>query len=219
MKSVNKNLAMVLMGIVAMSTGGVYALTQEVQATQSTQGTTVGQEIPVMLGHLQIVAKDKYGNIKAYRQTDNLVVSNGLNETINYLFGSALQHTSDTTLGLVKYVGVGTSATAVSYSDIGLNSPQSSKRTGTVTAIAPSVGSSGEGAQIAATWTGGGTGALNNNTASAVNIVEAGLFDSNANSTNTSAANSNMYAHQTFSAIAINSGDSLTVTWKITFAG
>jgi hypothetical protein len=216
MKSVNKNLAMVLMGIVAMSTGGVYALTQEVQTTQSTQGTTVGQEVPVILGHLQIVAKDKYGNIKAYRQTDNLVVSNGLNETVNDLFGSALQTTTDTTLGTVKYVGVGTSNTAVSYKDVELGAQQSSKRTGTVTAITAG-GGSGMGAQIAATWTGGGTGALNNNTGSAVNIQEAGLFDTATNSTTGTA--SNLYAHQTFSAIAINSGDSLTVTWKITFAG
>jgi hypothetical protein len=216
MKSVNKNLAMVLMGIVAMSTGGVYALTQEVQTTQSTPATTtVGQEIPVILGHLQIVAKDKYGNIKAYRQTDNLVVSNGLNETVNYLFGSGLQSTTDTTLGTIKYVGVGTSATAVTYKDVELNAQQSSKRTGTVTAINAG-GGGGMGAQIAATWTGGGTGALNNNTGSAVNIQEAGLFDSPTNSTTGTA--SNLYAHQTFSSIAINSGDSLTVTWKITFA-
>jgi hypothetical protein len=213
MKSVNKNLAMVLMGIVAMSTGGVYALTQEMQTTESTQATTtVGQEMPVILGHLQIVAKDKDGNIKAYRQTDNVVVSNGINETINYLFGTGTQTVTDATAGNFKYVGVGTSATAVSYKDLALGSQQSSKQLGTVTAITAN-GGTGMGAQIAATWA---AGKLNNNTGSPVNIQEAGLFDNPTNSTNGAA--SNMYSHQTFSAIAINSGDSLSVTWKITFS-
>lgn len=214
MKSINKNLAMILMGVVAMSTGGVYALTQNVLAPQAST-TATGTENAVALGHIVIVAKDKDGNIKAYRQTDNIVVNNGLNATVNDLFGAGTLLTTDATVGTFKYVGVGTGTNPAVYNNQALQTQQSSKQLGTVTAIGesntPALGD-GMGAQIAATWA---AGKLNNNTGSPVSITEAGLFD---NQVNGSGSASNMYARQQFSAISINSGDSLSVTWKITFA-
>jgi hypothetical protein len=206
MKTSHRNLAMILMGIVALSTSGVYSLTSNAQ-TQTGLGTT---EHPAILGHIVAVVKDNDGNIIAYRQTDNLVMSNGKNATSNVLFGST-QATSSATVNKFQYVGVGTSATAVAYTDTGLGTQRGNKVLGTVTNI-NSGGGSGMGAQIASTWA---AGKLANNTSTSTTIQEAGLFDAFANAT----ASSNMYAHQVISpGISMGTGDTLTVTWKITFS-
>lgn len=207
----HRNLAMILMGVVVMSTSGVYSLTQSVP-TQTNTGTT---EQPVVLGHLELVTKDKDGDIKAYRQTDNLVVSNGLNSTINDLFGSALQTTSAATVKTFDYVGVGTSNTAVAYTDKILTAQVSNRQLGTVTAINAG-GGTGMGAQIVASWA---AGKLANATQTTTTVQEAGLFDAGNTSNTITSAMANMYAHQVITpGIALGTGDTLTVTWKITFS-
>lgn len=207
----HRNLAMILIGVVVMSTSGVYSLTQSVPAQAGT-GTT---EQPVVLGHIELVTKDKYGNIKAYRQTDNMVVSNGLNATVNDLFGSALQTTSASTVKTFSYVGVGTSNTAVAYTDTLLTAQRGNRLPGTVTAIQAG-GGTGMGAQIVATW---GAGKLANASSTTTTIQEAGLFDAG-NTTNTPTSSmANLYAHQVISpGISLGTSDTLTVTWKITFS-
>ena len=196
------------MGVIALSTSGVYSLTQNVQ-TQTNAGTT---EQPVILGHIVAIVKDPNGNIKAFRQTDNLVVSNGLNSTVNALFGAGTQTlSSGTSPGTFKYVGVGTGSTAVAYTDTGLQTQRGLKHLGTVTAITAS-GGTGMGAQIVANW---GAGILANSSSTSTTINEAGLFDSTANAT----SSSNMYAHQIISpGISMGTADTLQVTWKITMA-
>src|SRR5713226_8535919 len=114
MTTPNKNLAMVLIAVVVVSTGGVFAFTEN---TQPQQTTTSLKGAPVVLGHIELVAKDSQGNIIAYRQTDNLVVSNGLNATINQLFQNTLQPTSQATVNKFNFVGVGTGAVAPVYTD------------------------------------------------------------------------------------------------------
>jgi len=215
MKISQRNLAMILMGVVAMSTSGVYSLTQSMQTTQTGSGMT---EQPVVLGHIEAIVKDQNGNIKAYRQTDNLVVSNGLNATVNKLFGPTSgttgfpQPTSiNGTAGQFQYVGVGTSNTAVAYTDSALTAQRASKLLGTVTGIRAG-GGTGMGAQIVATWA---AGKLANASSTTTTIQEAGLFDSGANAT----SSSNLYAHQVISpGISLGTSDTLTVTWKITFS-
>jgi hypothetical protein len=218
MKLSHRNLAMILIGVIVMSTSGVYSLTQSAQ-TQASSRTT---EQPFVLGHIEVALKDPNGNIKAYRQTDNLVVSNGLNATINKLFGPTsgttgfVQNTSvNGTAGTFNFVGVGTSASAVASTDTGLGGTGTTQRgnkvLGTVTTIR-SGGGTGMGAQIAATWA---AGKLANASSTSTTINEAGLFDAFANAT----SSSNMYAHQLISpGISMGTGDTLTVTWKITFS-
>lgn len=209
MKISHRNLTMILIGVVVMSTSGVYSLTQSAQTTQTNSGTT---EQPVILGHIVAIVKDQNGNIKAYRQTDNLVVSNGLNSTINALFGSGTQTISSGTFpSTFKYVGVGTDNTAAAHAQLGLVAQRGLKHIGTVTAITVANGDTGEGAQIQANW---GAGILANSSSTSTTIQEAGLFDSTANGTTTS----NMYARQVISpGISMGTADTLQVTWKITF--
>ena len=202
MKISQRSMAMILMGVVVMSTSGVYSLTQNVQTTQA---GSLAPESPVLLGHIVAVAKDQNGDIKAYRQTDNLVVSNGLNATSNALFGTT--QTTTTTVGTFKYVGVGTTGGSVNYKDTTLNAQRGSHLSGTVTNIQAG-GGTGMGAQIAATWP---AGRLANASSTTTTINEAALFDGG-NGTN-------LYAHQVISpGIALGTADTLTVTWQITFS-
>ena len=204
----HRNLAMILMGVVVLSTSGMYSIMQNVQ-TQSSSGTT---EHPVVLGHIEAIVRGSDGHIKEYRQTDNMVVSNGLNSTINALFGAGTQViTSGTSASTFKYVGVGTSGTAVTYLDTALGAQRGNKHLGVVTAITAG-GGTNMGAQIVANW---GAGLLANSSSTSTNIAEAGLFDGSTNSSTTT----NMYSHQTISpTISMGTADTLQVTWKITFS-
>ena len=202
MKISQRSMAAILIGVVVMSTSGVYSLTQNVPTTQT---GSLSPESPVLLGHIVAVAKDQNGNIKAYRQTDNLVVSNGLNATSNALFGTT--QTTTATVGKFQFVGVGTSNTAVNYKDSNLAAQRGNHYLGAITNI-NSGGGTGMGAQIQATWA---AGKLANASSTSTTIQEAGLFDGY-NATN-------MYAHQVISpGIALGTADTLTVTWQITFS-
>jgi len=208
MKTSHRNLAMILMGVIALSTSGVYSLTQNTQ-TQTGSGTN---EQPLILGHIVAIVKDPNGNIKAYRQTDNLVVTNGLNATVNQLFSNGLQPTTSGTINKFQWVGVGTSSTGAVYGQTDLVAARGSHHLGTVTQIALGNGGtgSGMGAQIVANW---GAGILANSSSTSATINEAALFDNVPNGT------SNMYARQVISpGISMGTADTLQVTWKITFA-
>jgi len=82
MNTLSKNVAILALTVVAISSGGAFAMIQDDQAPQITDD---GAKI---FGHLEIVARDADGNIKAYRQTDNLVVTNGLEAAAERLFGA-----------------------------------------------------------------------------------------------------------------------------------
>jgi len=201
---------MVLIAVVVVSTGGVFAFTESTQP-QQTSTSLSGQ--PAVLGHLELVAKDSQGNIVAYRQTDNTVMSNGKNATSNLLFGTTQSVTQAATAASFKYIGVGTGST-VSYKDTDVQTPRAAHIAGAISNIL-SGGGSGMGAQIQGTWN---ANRLQNGSGT-VAITEAGLFDSGTNATAGSpAGTANIYAHQSFTAINVAAADTLQVTWKITFS-
>lgn len=203
MTTLNRNLAAILLVAVAASTGGAFAFMQTDQVAPQTQGDSGG-----VLGHIEIVVKDADGNIKAYRQTDNLIVGNGLNFTSNRLFGTTHDVDKASTANF-NFIGVGTGVTAVADTQVDLGSVASAHRLATVTNQATLSGTPDIiGAQLQATWP-----ANRITNSSTVTITESGVFDAVGNGT----ANSNMYSRQTFTGIAMNPADSLTVTWTITF--
>ena len=187
-----------IVGLVAIaSIGGAYALSQEFSSPQNSAKT----EGMKSLGHIQLVVLGPDGAIKAYRQSDNLVVTNGDNVTANRIFGTTLT-TSHAFSGAFSYIGVGTSATAAAVTQTDLSAVQSAHRLGTV-----SNGAIHGTAQVQVTFP---ANRLTNS--SAVGIQESGLFDAQGNGT----ANANMFARQTFSSISVNPADTLQVTWTVT---
>ena len=181
--------------VIAITVGAVYAFVPTNVPTQALRA-----DGPKALGHIELVLTDAGGNVKAYRQTDNLIVNQGIYATSDKLFGTALVTGEQT----FSFVGIGTSTTSATAGDTNVASQLSNKRTGTVT----SVTGSSTGASIQAFWA---AGKLKNGSGTNA-ITEAGLFDQQINATGL------MYARQTFTAINAGSSDSLTVTWSITFA-
>ena len=201
MYGTTKTIALIALTVAAISSGGTFAIMQDDQPPQITND---GAKI---FGHLEIVARDADGNIKAYRQTDNLVVTNGLEAAAERLFG-ANHDTSSATIDVFDTIGVGTTDGGVSPGDEALTAQRAGKLEDS------SVQTSGsDGAIIEVTFPASGSGSLQNASGTTA-IVESGLFDSTLNATSAS----NMFARQGFTAINVGESDTLTVTWTITFA-
>lgn len=187
-----------IVAIVAIaSVGGAFALSQDFTSPQN----NIKSENMKSLGHIQLVVYGVDGAIKGYRQTDNLVVTNGDNVTANRIFGTTLT-TSHAFSGAFNYIGVGSSSAAALVTQTDLSTPVSNHRLATVTN-----GAIHGTAQIQVTFP---ANRLTNS--SAVGIQESGLFDAFGNGT----GNSNMFARQTFSSISVNPADTLQVTWTVT---
>ncbi len=185
-------------GLIAIaSMAGIYSLDLTFNSNQN----DVKADKMKTLGHLQLVLYGPDGDIKAYRQTDNLVVTNGDNVTANRIFGTTLT-TSHAFSGAFNYIAVGTGSTAVAATQTDLTTVASAHRLATVTN-----GAIHGTAQVQVTFP---ANRLTNS--SSVNIQESGLFDAFGNGT----ANSNMFARQTFTAIGVNPADTLQITWTVT---
>jgi hypothetical protein len=187
-----------IVAIVAIaSVGAAFALSQDFTSPQN----NIKSENMKSLGHIQLVVYGADGAIKGYRQTDNLVVTNGDNVTANRIFGTTLT-TSHAFSGAFNYIGVGTSSTAPAVTQTDLSAVASAHRLATVTN-----GAIHGTAQVQVTFP---ANRLTNS--SAVGIQESGLFDAQGNGTGTT----NMFARQTFSSISVNPADTLQVTWTVT---
>jgi len=153
-----------------------------------------------MLGHIELVAKDSDGNIKAYRQTDNIIVNVGKSCAAIHIFGVPTGSNGTGTacggqlVNPFNLMAIGTSTTAAQATD---------------TALVAQVGSR----------VNNGTMTLINSTANAPYVIlqdtfrpnaaiaEAGIFDS--------ATGGHMFARQQFTPISLGATDTLTVTWRI----
>jgi hypothetical protein len=125
------------------------------------------------------------------REGKNVVVDNGVEALASLLNDAAATATTNT----FRYLAVGTGNTAESSTDTDLGT-ETARHTGTVSYI------SGAIYQVKATYTTGiATG----------DIVEYGLFNSNANGT--------MFSRDTEATIAVGANDTLAVTAQYTFAG
>ena len=188
-KSKNLEIMIVAVTVVSLSTFFIIYQTDNTKPLHS--------DGPKILGHVEVVLYGQDGMIKAYRESDNQVVTNGDNATTNILFGTTLS-TTNSTGNKFQYIGVGTSSTSPAATQTNLLSQQSSHRLATITN-----GNIHGTVQLQATWP---ANRLTNS--SSVNIAESAVFDGG-NKTN-------MFARQTFTAINANPADSLTVTWTIT---
>ena len=211
MTSINKNVALLVGLAVIASVSTAYALMQDSSSQNGVQA-----EHGKFLGHVTLALYGPDGNIKAYRQTDNLVTLNGDNATSNKLFFGATTGArklsvcsggstcSGNSVGNFQWIGVGSTNTNPTVLDSDLLGAVGSHKGGP---SAVSNGTGGHGtAQIQTTFA---AGKITNS--SNVNIVEAGLFDSQ----NSGSGITNMFARQIFSAISVGSADTLQITWTI----
>lgn len=139
-------------------------------------------------GRIKFDLYDSSGKLKESREINNVVVTVGKNFLANWLTAATQ---SDY---FMRYIGLGTGATAASASDTALQTELSTRSAGTLS-------SSTNVWQNQATFGPGvNTGA----------ITEAGIFSASSGGT--------LFARQVFGVITKNAGDSLQVTWQVTFS-
>lgn len=177
-------------------------------------------------GHIELIAKDKDGHIKAYRQTDNMIVDNGENCAAKALFSVFTANTGSLSNATRLCVGGVTQPFTViaigtgTYAPNKQNSQLQTEQTGGIgldrgridTAIVWANATSASAADanfaqavLQKTFT------LASSTAT---ITESGLFNS------TSLNTGGMFARQTFTGVALTTaGDALTVKWTINIGG
>lgn len=208
----------IVAGLLGSTTFGVLGTSPAPQADVNTSA--------LISGHVVTTLTDSEGNIKAYRQSDNLIVNQGENCVLKMLFattgGAASGNTVCTganTSGF-RYISIGNSTDTVNSADYKLHNPYNA--TGGVSSLARKFSSVSTTGWTNSTGSGAGTTASVVMTATFTNgqtgsqtVSESGLF----NDTETNANTDAMFARQTFTGITMNSGDSLTVQWTISVGG
>ena len=221
----------VLSGAMGLSVTGAFSDLKVAQTTIPASG--------FLMGHLEVEAFDENGELIAYRQTDNEVTDSGEQCILKMLFATTGGLTAGTTDGRGEYastsictgvltgawdviaIGVGTTSVGtVAEHDVftGLEN-ECSANDSTVTNDCGVNGDIGlnRAKATSKSWT-NGTGATTTKielantftSTGTASITESGLFNS------TTIASGGMLAHQTFTAVSLTSGDSITVTWTFT---
>lgn len=201
----NKQSLLLLSGVIAVGLG--------IFGFSGSFGTISGDATPsmnsgaTMLGHLTLTAYDEHGNIKAYQQTDNVVLNRGddcISEKIFSLTigdGCAINDNFD-------FVLIGTGGGAATSEGEGDPLPRTVQGTG--------LNASASGSVTLTTASGsGGASTLLSVTFADVNaqIDEAAIRNANGDSSGIP------LAYQNFTAIDLGSNDDLTVDWTVTIDG
>jgi len=139
-------------------------------------------------GHIKFVLFDSDGNLKETKEVDNIVVTVGKNYLATWL--AAASQAGE----FMSYVALGTGTNAAMASDTTLQTELSTRVQGTLTS------STNVWQNVASFGPGVDTGA----------ITESGLFSVSSSGT--------MFARQTFAVINKGAGDTLQVTWQVTFS-
>lgn len=175
----------------------------------STVNTTyTNSQSLALLGHVTLTVTDPQGNIKEYRQGDNIVINTSKSCTAKILFGGT--STLCASPGTAKWdtIGIGSGSTSFTTSStrltaeflsFGLNRASASGHSVTLT---DATGSTGAIETIQSTFT--------NTDSSSHTVSEAGLF----NGTNLTTAG--MFSAQTFTGVTLAQNDALAVKWTIT---
>jgi hypothetical protein len=184
--------------------------------SQDTSGSTMAEQSG-FLGHVTLVATHPDGTIFAYRQGDNTILDNGANCIGNLVFGAQNSTGSGQILkancaGVFKYIAVGTNATATSVAARGSGAflqELASTNRGDASSTPINYGvtnSTGTGSSVAAHV----VVAQNISIGSSGTIATVGLADS------ATVNGGTLFARQQLgSTIAVNSGDTIKVTWSI----
>ena len=210
----NKLSIIALVAIVAVGAGlvGYASSTSEVVSPATSFASSA-----LVSGQMTLELRDSEGNLKAYRQTDNVITRNGEDCAAKALFAPARYTAGGVTSGAYctgaitvpfSFIALGTGTTTETNNDVDMQAQTVVSgltiSSGTVSFTNSTGGATtGTGASvisIAKTFTAG---------AGPTTISEAGLFNGTTANTN------GIFAHKTFTGIVVNSGDSLAVTWTI----
>ena len=196
--------------IIAISIGvfGVYGF-QSFNLGES-QTSSINSEGPHIAGHVTMFVTGPDGSITAYRQSDNIIVNQGVDCANKALFAptTGIATSCSGSPGTFNVLALGTGINGNTRSDLNLNAETTAP--GLARAIASTVNATAAPA--------GGTSKVSlshtftNTSGGTVTITEAGLFNS------TNRANDGMFAEEPVSSMVLNNNDALTVKWTISLA-
>ena len=169
------------------------AFVQNNELSTNTLKSTAG-----VLGHITLTAIDENGNIKAYRQSDNVIINKGDDCLIEDTFG-ATTACSDVT-AVYDDIHIGTGTASFTEGSTGLTTWRSTTG-GTVGTAVAATGTTGASVTVTATFLD-----------VSASIAEAALYNGAATSTD-------VLALQQFSAISLGPTDDLTIQWTVSIDG
>lgn len=145
-----------------------------------------------LCGQVDMVLRDQYGYIKEERSGPNTVTNGGIAEIVKLACGESAD--------AFTHIAIGTGSGAPAVSDTTLDAEIStnggSRDASTVTS--ETTNTTDDTIQLISGW----------NFSGALSIQESGVFNA--------ASSGDMLCRQTFTTLAVDNGDSLTITWKVT---
>lgn len=111
MISTTRNMALMFIALAVVSSGGMFALGQELGTTDAIPM----QESGGIVGHVTVVVTDNDGNVKQYMQSDNAILDFGKDALLDDLFGTAVSAYADIAFTFIGFGG--SNATAVAETD------------------------------------------------------------------------------------------------------
>ncbi len=215
------NTTTLILGVSLAVVAGLFGSTIFGVTDSNNNALTSASASGLITGHVTTTLTDTAGNIKEYRQSDNLIVNQGENCVTKMLFGALGGDTLGTSVCTgqntdgFRYIQIGNSSQTVQSSDYKLGNPYNA--TSGVSSLVPKVATV---TLTNSTGSGSGTTAIalltttfTSTQTAAQTVSESGLFNSTIDNTN------GMFARQTFTGISMNNGDSLTVQWTINVGG
>ncbi len=152
----------------------------------------MAEESMGMNGQVNMVLRDSYGYIKEERDGPNTVTDAGIAEVVKLVAGEAAD--------AFTHIAIGTDsgASAVGNTTLGaeIDSDGGSRDTSTVTS--ETTNTTDDTLQLVSGW----------NFTGALSITESGVFNDG--------SAGDMLCRQVFTALPVDDGDSLTITWKVT---
>ena len=144
-----------------------------------------------MNGQVNMVVRDKFGFIKEERSGPNVVTNAGISEIVYLACGEAGNAWS--------HIAIGTSSTTATVGDTSLEAEITTNggARDASTVSSEQTSTADDTIQLKSGW----------NFTGSLNIRESGVFNSG--------AAGDMLCRQTFATLAVNDGDSLTITWKV----
>jgi hypothetical protein len=175
----------------------------------STMSVNPLQSSARMLGHVTLTAYDENGNIKAYRQTDN-VITNQLDDCLQKLAFAGVTGSGCTTTvaqGMFNKMAIGSGSPTTSEAQDSLatyiSGPQSSTGFDSA-ALTQAAGTGGSSLLITSTFRPGAS----------ATVTEAAIQNSSVTDGTATEA-----AFQKFTGISLGSSDTLTIQWTIAIDG
>ena len=194
-----KHFGLLLVAIVAVSSGTTYAILEGVSVQP-----TINNGVQ-LLGHVEIVVSDAQGNIKAYRQSDNMIVTDGMELLAENLFS-----TVNASSAKISHMEIGTggeTAPAAGQTDIITVISSCAREVASFSSVNGTMnGSPNANVTATATFEGGNVGP---NDCDDSSIDEAAIFNH--------ATGGEMFARNTFTAVELTADDTLALTWTFQF--